>query len=87
VGSDTSIAIGTDGNPVISYLDDTNGDLKVARCNDPACAGGGETITAVDTAGNVGTDTSIAIGTDGNPVISYRDTTNSDLKVARPPIG
>ena len=26
----TSIAIGTNGNPIISYFDDTNGHLKVA---------------------------------------------------------
>ncbi len=81
----TSIAIGTDGNPVISYYDSTNGDLKVAKCANPACTGAA-TLTAVDTAGDVGHYTSIAIGTDGTPVISYWDATNADLKVARPPV-
>ena len=37
VGSNTSIAIGQDGRPVISYYDETNTALKVARCNDPPC--------------------------------------------------
>jgi hypothetical protein len=81
VGADLSIAIGTDGNPVISYFDNTNFDLKVAGCNDPACAGGDETLSTVDSAGAIGFDTSIAIGTDGNPMVSYHDDTNGALKV------
>ena len=83
VGANSSIAIGADGNPVISYYDITNVNLKVAKCNDPACAGGDETITAVDSTGDVGGHSSIAIETDGNPVISYYDSTNGDLKVAK----
>jgi hypothetical protein len=81
-GSYTSLAIGTDGNPVISYSDGTNDDLKVVHCNDPACTGGGELLSIVDSGGDVGTFSSIAIGADGNPVISYLDATNGDLKVA-----
>ncbi len=82
VGHYTSIAIGTDGNPVISYYDNNNSDLKVAKCANPACTGAAS-ITALDTAGDVGSYTSIAVGTDGNPVISYYDNSNGDLKVAR----
>lgn len=84
VGSETSIAIGRDGRPVISYIDYTNFTLKVARCNDPACADADETITTVDApANNVGFHTSIAIGRDGDPVVSYLDGTAGALKVAR----
>jgi predicted regulator of Ras-like GTPase activity (Roadblock/LC7/MglB family) len=82
VGRNTSIAIGVDGLPIISYYDLTNGDLKVAHCNDRLCAGSDETLTAVDTAGVVGLYTSITIGADGLPIVSYRDATNSNLKVA-----
>ena len=82
VGLFTSLSIGTDGFPVISYQDGfpTN-DLKVAHCTDPACTGSGD-ITTVDSSGRVGWNTSMAIGTDGYPVISYWDGTNNDLKVA-----
>jgi hypothetical protein len=80
VGTDTSITIGADGLPVISYLDFTNNNLKVAHCGDAACSSG-NTSTTVDSAGDVGWFTSITIGVDGLPVISYYDNTNSDLKV------
>ena len=80
VGWFTSIAIGTNGNPIISYYDGTNGDLKVAACTNPTCTT--STNTTLDNTGNVGYTTSITIGTNGNPIISYHDGTNGDLKVA-----
>jgi len=80
-GTYTSIAIGTDNNPVISYYDSTNDDLKVAHCGNASCSTG-NTITTVDSIGDVGRYTSIAIGVDGNPVISYFDDPNGDLKMA-----
>jgi hypothetical protein len=46
VGRNTSIALTSSGNPVISYYDDTNRDLKVAVCNDATCSS--PTITTVD---------------------------------------
>jgi|GEM_PF-1066872 len=82
VGMSTSITIGADGLPVISYYDNTNHTLKVAKCANAAC-GGTPTITTLDSAGDVGRDTSITIGADGLPVISYYDYTNGDLKVAK----
>jgi hypothetical protein len=86
VGQYSSIAIGTDGLPVISYYDVTNGDLKVAHCGNIACSAG-NTITMVDGSapalvGDVGTNTSITIGADGLPVISYRDVTHGHVEVA-----
>ena len=82
VGQSTSITIGADGYPVISYYDYTNGDLKVAKCLNPACTGT-PTTTTLDSTGNVGQYTSITIGADANPVISYYNYTNADLKVAK----
>jgi hypothetical protein len=80
VGYFTSIAIGTDGNPIISYYDGTNRDLKVAACTNPTCTTA--TTSTIDTTGDVGYYTSIAIGTNGNPIISYYDNTTGDLKIA-----
>jgi hypothetical protein len=84
VGGYSSITVGSDGLPLVSYYDNTNGDLKVVHCGNLYC-GGFNTRTSVDTEGNlsthVGTYNSITIGPDGLGLISYLDETNSDLKV------
>jgi hypothetical protein len=54
-----------------------NGDLKYARWT-----GSEWSITSVDTAGDVGCWTSIALDSSDNPHISYYDNTNNDLKYA-----
>jgi len=77
----SSIAIGSDGLPVISYYDRTAGALKVAHCNEAACKFGDETIVVVDDENNAGRYTSLAIGHDGMPVISYQG--DSGLKVVK----
>jgi hypothetical protein len=82
VGSSTSIAIGTDGLPVISYHDATALTLKVAHCGNASCSSGNTISVVDDPANDVGWYTSIAIGTDGLPVISYHDITAEALKVA-----
>jgi predicted regulator of Ras-like GTPase activity (Roadblock/LC7/MglB family) len=82
VGKYNSVTMGTDGLPVISYLDSTNYDLKVAKCGNAACSSG-NTLSTVDSGGDVGFSTSITVGTDGLPVISYCDATNGHLKVAK----
>jgi hypothetical protein len=81
-GNFTSITIGTDGAPVISFRDDVNNSLKVAKCLNGTCSAGYK-ISIVDSTGNVGAYSSIATGTDGNPVVSYFDVNKGMLKVAK----
>jgi hypothetical protein len=81
VGYDTSLALDASGFPVVSYRD-AAGALKVLHCNDPNCAGGGDSITAPDSAGLLkNLQTSLALDASGNPVISYFDSNTNDLKV------
>jgi hypothetical protein len=80
VGTYTSIAIGNDGLGLISYADDSNGDLKVAHCDDIVCSSA--TTWTIDSGVSVGDHTSITIGADGLGLISYYDAINADLKVA-----
>jgi predicted regulator of Ras-like GTPase activity (Roadblock/LC7/MglB family) len=78
VGIWSSIAIGSDGLPIISYTDSTNDALKVAHCDDLQCSSA--TLQVVDQGESV--TSSIAVGTDGLPVISYPGGENDVLKVA-----
>ena len=67
VGLESSIVIGNDNFPVVSYWDETANMLKIAKCNDTACSGNDETVTSVASGGR---QTSIAISQDGFPVIT-----------------
>jgi hemin uptake protein HemP len=71
VGQHMSLAIRDDGNPIISYFDSTNGNLKTFDCDNAACSSG--TARTLDNEGTVGRWTSIAIRDDGNPIISYQE--------------
>jgi hypothetical protein len=88
VGWATSLTLAPGDRPVISYYDDANGTLKLARCNSNDCRMGGNSITAVDSTGIIGAkylglQTSVALDSSGKPVIAYFDSPNQDLKVAR----
>jgi len=85
VGQYTSSSIGIDGLGVISYYDSSGStlDLKVAHCIDVACSAA--TSTTVDSPGTVGWYTSLAIGADGLPLVTYRDVGGTAVKVAHCP--
>ena len=80
-GAGSSITIGVDGLPIISYHHDVDGETKVAKCENQLCTS--SIINSLDTSGSGQTNTSITIGADGLPVISYFDNSDGDLKVAK----
>ncbi|MEC7457060.1 MAG: hypothetical protein VYE42_03460, partial [Actinomycetota bacterium] len=83
VGFYPSVAIGANGNPNIRPLDGTiNGDLELCVCADATCTTG--TNQTLETAGMVGLYSSVAIGADGNPIISHHDNTTGDLELIIP---
>jgi hypothetical protein len=56
--------------------------LKIVKCSDTSCSSG-NTITTVDSTGIVGGYSSITIGTDGLPVISYYSELTDEINVAK----
>jgi len=54
--------------------------MRVAKCNDAACAGANETITDLAVPGRA---KALLIGLDGNPVIAYELVSNFALAVTK----
>ena len=71
VGEHTSITIGSDGLPIIAHQDDTAGALRITHCNDSLCSSA--TSTSADAAATtVGDYASMAVGSDGLPIIAHQ---------------
>ncbi|HSE34836.1 MAG TPA: hypothetical protein VLB83_01805, partial [Candidatus Paceibacterota bacterium] len=86
VGRYTSIAFSPSGVPWISYRDTTTADLRVARyvgSGGTGCADAAWTCTSVDTTNAPGENTSIAFDQTGTAWVSYNETTNGNLRVAK----
>ncbi|MEY2446249.1 MAG: hypothetical protein QOE00_2829, partial [Ilumatobacteraceae bacterium] len=75
----SSIVLGN-GIPTVSYYDSGSDSLRVGRCIDATCV---DTLVSIADQTN-GAYTSIALGTDGYPVISsYDQSLNRDLVITR----
>jgi hypothetical protein len=84
VGETSSMAIGSDGFPVIAYWDINAKRLLFAKCNDVVC--GSYSTSSLDT--DVGQplyegDISLNIGRDGNPWIGYHQSALGDWRIAK----
>ena len=78
-GQFSSMKLDFDGNPVISHIDPSTGDLRVTRCFDPSCVVARTNV--VDT-GILGQFTSLGLDQGDLAVVSYYDLVTGDLKLA-----
>jgi hypothetical protein len=76
--AEPAIALAPDGALVVTYLDAANRDLFLARC----AYRNGCATRALDSGGDVGSGSSVVIGEDGLPLITYRDDTHGAIKAA-----
>jgi hypothetical protein len=79
-GTYSSVTIGADGLPLISYQYNNMGTIQVAHCRDISCSSAD--ISRLDTPGEDASDMSITTGADGLGLIVYFDQNNTDIKVA-----
>lgn len=80
VGTFSSISLDSDGNPVVSFYDQTHGDLLLIHCSTENCSDK-PVVRTLDSVGNIGAGTSLALNSKGNPVVAYYDVTNTALKL------
>ncbi len=66
----TDAAMGKDNLPIVAFSDSSGNDLVVAHCSDAICSSA--THLAVATTGVTGQHSSIAVGTDGNPIVVFQ---------------
>jgi hypothetical protein len=68
VGSHASLALRSDGRPIIAHVDRTNSDLRLMDCSGTGCTAG--TARVLDTFADA-QQTATAIRPDGRPLIAY----------------
>jgi hypothetical protein len=80
---DTSVAVGSDNVPVVSYIDDSSGSLvamRIVRCTDAACTDS-TSSTPDPVAGEIPSNTSIVLDINNIPTIGRYDSMITKLSV------
>ncbi len=83
-GRGSSITIGIEGLPIISYYREASAQLFFVRCTNDACTT--SVVAALDGPVTVGAprqSTSLAVPPDGRPIMTYHDAASGALKAAK----
>jgi hypothetical protein len=79
VDADGTVVIGNDGLGLFTYRDESNDDLEVAHCANTACTSVSSSTPIDGASGFGGTQSSIAIGSDGFGLVAYKDLDGSSV--------
>lgn len=79
--SGPSMVLDAEDKPVVAYVDPTTRRLKVLRCDDRACRGGGETIATEGLISSGEGWPSLALSSEGFPVVAYAN--GAEINVLR----
>jgi len=80
VGTYTSVTTSIiDGTAIVAYFDETNQNLKLAKCSNLVCSTAAITVVATKT----GKWSSITLGLGNTPIISFVDFTNYTLSIVQ----
>src|SRR5690606_8202052 len=78
VGMDTSIAIASDGLPVVAFRDAGERALKIARCSDERCTQAVISTVVREPGLDPGHNTTLRLAPDGSPMLAYGDWSETD---------
>lgn len=83
VGRYPSLVLSNNGNPAVSYLDLTNGALKILRCGNSMCTSGNTIASIAKVSGVTGYFSSLKLDSNNFPVVSFYNLTNGNLNIVR----
>lgn len=81
----TSLAVGPANRLYLTYFDAATGDLRSATCTASCLTAANWTVNTVDTAGNVGAFSSVAVDAGGTVHVTYFENDEGDLRYAMCP--
>ena len=79
--SQQDVVVGSDGNPVLTYLDEYSGDLNLVRCADSTCSTTDAPVVISDGTTTNSSASGVLLGASGNPLVAFFDSVNDRLEM------
>lgn len=78
-GGSVSLALRSDGTPLVGYRDSVNADLRAYICDNPACSTGQPRL--IEGSGDTGEFNAVGWGASGFPLLSYINATQGQARL------
>ena len=76
-----NVVLGSDGFPVLTYLDGYTNDLVLVHCSESSCATTDPPVTLSDGTTTYSSASRLIIGASGNPIVAFFDSVNDRLEM------